>query len=330
MAYVGTRGHRLFSQIPFNPGDAQRCLQIAALFAAAGQAGQGCGPFGEDTIYNINGQTFNGTRPYSVTSGRHLSAGLLDFSDNTWSATLANSNYNALQVTVDKRAGPVRLLGAYTYAKSLDNASQFDEVVNPFNQKLSKGLSNFDITHNFTLSYSWDLPFRHFTSRKGGALYGFLDGWQISGITRFTTGIPISISESGDQSLCSCGPFQGARDPVNLPDFSGIVPAALDPRDTPSHQAFTTSGFSLQPLSAQGTANRRFFHGPGLNNFDVALQKITRINERVTLEARIEFFNFFNHAQFVGPNGRFLTSTFGNVTRARDPRIGQAALKITF
>jgi len=330
VSYVGSQGHRLFSQIPFNPGSAQHCLQIAALFAAAGQAGQGCGPFGEDTIYTINGQTFNGTRPFSVTSGRYLSQGLLDFGDNTWDATIANSNYNALQVTLDKRAGPVRFLAAYAYAKSIDDASKFDELVNPFNPRLSRGLSAFDITHNFTLSYSWDLPFQHLTSKTNGVLHKVLDGWQLSGITRFTTGVPVNIRESGDQSLCGCGPAEGEQDPVNLPDFSGGVPAIKDPRDTPTHQYFATSGFSLQPLGVGGTARRRFFHGPGLNNFDVALQKMTRINERFAVEFRFEFFNAFNHTQFMNPSGNFSASNFGSVTSARDPRIGQVALKVIF
>ena len=330
LAYLGTQGHRLFSQMPFNPGNGQRCLQIAALFAEAGQAGQGCGPYGEDSIYTINGQTFDGTRPYSVTSGRYLSDGLLDFGDNTWSATLANSNYNALQVTLEKRVGAVRLLAAYTYAKSLDNASTFDTVVNPFNPKLSKALSAFDMTHNFTLSYSWDLPFQHLISRDSGAHHKFVSGWQLSGITRFTTGVPIQIGESGDQSLCDCGPAEGEADPVNLPDFSGPAPATMNPRTNATHQYFATGGFSLQPLGVGGTADRFFFHGPGLNNFDAALRKGIRINERLSLEARFEFFNTFNHAQFMSPRGTYLTANFGHVTSSRDPRIGQAALKLVF
>ncbi len=331
VAYIGTRGHRLFSQIPFNPGIAQKCLHIAALFAAAGQAGQGCGPFGEDSIYTINGQTFYGTRPFSVTSGRYLNQGLLDFGDNTWDATLANSNYNALQVTLEKRAGSVRLLAAYTYSKSLDNASMFDELVNPFNPKLSKALSAFDMTQNFTLSYSWDLPFQHVASRKNGAIYKLLDGWQLAGITTLTTGLPIQIGETGDQSLCNCGPAEGEANPVNFPDFNGNgSPATENPRSTSTHQYFSTTGFSLQPLGSEGTASRRFFHGPGTANFDVALMKDIRINERFTLQARGEFFNIFNHANFMNPNGTYGTSTFGDVTAAAGPRIGQVALKIIF
>jgi hypothetical protein len=79
-----------------------------------------------------------------------------------------------------------------------------------------------------------------------------------------------------------------------------------------------------------GNANRRFFHGPGINNWDMALHKDTHITERAALEFRLEFFNVFNHAQFLNPGGNFGTSNFGVVTAARDPRIGQAALKLQF
>ena len=327
IAYVATRGHRLFSQIPFNPGNPQLCLQIAAAFAAAGQAGQGCGPFGEDTIYSINGQTFNGTRPFSVTSGRELSAGVLDFGDNTYNATVASSNYNALQISVEKRARSLSLLASYAYSKSLDNASAFDEVLNPFHPGLSKGLSAFDMKHSFTLSYVWALPL---SARGTGVLHGVFGGWQLSGITRFATGVPVTLFMSNDQALCGCGPAEGERDPVSLPNFSGGSPAIHDPRTTATHQYFSTAGFSLPPLGSTGTARRRFFHGPGLNNFDIALQKGVPITERIALDFRFEFFNAFNHAQFNSPVGNFNSSSFGRVTSARDPRVGQVALKLRF
>jgi hypothetical protein len=78
-----------------------------------------------------------------------------------------------------------------------------------------------------------------------------------------------------------------------------------------------------------GTANRRFFHGPGLNNWNLSLHKLTQISERTCIEIRGEFFNVFDRAQFMNPTGNFAAAGFGRVTSARDPRIGQVALKIT-
>ena len=329
VAYVGTRGHHLFAQKDFNPGSAAKCLQIAALFTAAGQASAGCGPSGEDTIYTLNNLTFYGTRPYSVTSGRHLSQGLLDFSDNGWESTMANSNYNALEVTLEKKVGASRFLGAYTWSKSLDNSSGFLEVINFINPKLSKSLSAFDMTHNFVVSYSYDLPFGRLARTKGPASK-VLDGWQLSGITRFATGFPVTLGESGDLSLCGCDTYGINVGSVDMPNYSGAPVARIDPRKSPNNQWFDTTPFSAELLGVPGDVNRRFFHGPGLNNWDIALHKSTRVTERTSLELRAEFFNVLNHAQFNNPAGNFALSQFGEVTSARAPRIGQAALKFFF
>ncbi|MGZ4733397.1 MAG: outer membrane beta-barrel protein, partial [Terriglobales bacterium] len=317
VGYVGTRGHHLLSTIESNPGSAAVCLDVRAALGPA----LGCGPGGEDGIYDLpGGQTVNGTRPYSVTSGRELANGTLDFSSNSWEATIANSAYDALQVSLDKKVGAFRFLAAYTWSKSFDNSSGFFDAVNPFNPQISRSLSAFDLTHNFVISYSYDLP-----SPK--SLHGFagkmLSGWDISGITRFTTGLPISLSEGDDASLCGCNG-------VDVPNYNGGAIHFLNPRDSGSHQYFTTDAFSAETLGVAGNANRRFFHGPGLNNWDLALHKNTKITETFLVEFRAEFFNVFNHAQFTNPSGAIDGSNFGQVTGARDGRIGQVALKFSF
>lgn len=329
LSYVGSRGHHLISQIEANPGIPSRCLQIAALFAAAGQPGGGCGSFGEDSIYTINGQTFYGTRPYSVSSGRHLSQGLLDFGGTLpYAATLANSNYNAFEATLEKRAGPWRFLGAYTWSKVLDNSSGFGDATNPYNYRASKSLAAFDMTHNFVFSYTYDLPFGHLARSSSGVAHKFLNGWSINGITRFTTGLGLGLIASGDRSLCGC--FGSSYNGVDLPNYNGQPIRFFDPRSSSSHQYFSPDPFSEPQVGTFGTANRRFFHGPGLNNWDLALLKETQITERVKLEFRAEFFNLFNHAQFRNPSADISSPTFGQVTSARDPRIGQMALKLYF
>jgi len=315
VGYVESRGRHLLSTIESNPGNPATCLLIATLMPA----GQGCGQFGEDTIYNVpNGPTFNGTRPYSVTSGRGLPNGQLDFQANTWEATVANSTYNALQASLEKKLGDLRFLAAYTWSKSLDNSSGFYDQINPFNPNNSRALSTFDITHNFVISYTYDLPFAKAASGVQGKL---LSGWSISGITRFTTGLPVTLSESDDASLCGCGG-------VDVPNYNGQAIHFFNPRKT-GGQYFSTDPFSPETLGVAGNANRRFFHGPGLNNWDFALHKNTRLTERTALEFRAEFFNAFNHAQFTNPSGDVL-GNFGVVGDTRDARIGQLALKFAF
>ena len=83
-------------------------------------------------------------------------------------------------------------------------------------------------------------------------------------------------------------------------------------------------------LGVPGNANRRFFRGPGIDNTDMGVQKTTQITENTSFELRGEFFNMFNHAQFLNPVGNFIASNFGQVTAARDPRIGQVSVKFLF
>jgi len=331
-AYVGTRGHHLIAQTSFNPGSAARCLQIRQILGSD----EGCGPGGQDQIYDLNGDgnldlgvDAFGTRPFSITSGRYASQGLLDFANNNYSTTVANSNYNSLQLSLEKRVGAMRFLGAYTWSKSLDDASGFGDNINPFNRSLSKALSAFDLAHNFVVSYTYDLPLARLSGSNRGAVHKLLDGWTVTGITRFTTGLPIGMSEGGDDSLCGCGG-------VDRPNWTGQPITFSDPRASEDHQYFSTSPFfSENPdgntFGIVGNSGRRFFHGPGLNIWDFSLHKSTRITERTSLEFRAEFFNIFNHAQFSNPTGNFSSGNFGKVTGVRDfPRIGQLALKFTF
>lgn len=325
VAYVGNEGHHLVDSRDFNPGNPAVCLQILALYTAAGQASSGCGPSGEDAIYSISGQTFNGTRPYSVTSGRYLSQGILDFGGfNTYTETLANSNYNALELTLEKRVGPLTFLGAYTWSKAIDNSSGFaDDNTNPYNMRISKSLSAFNMAQNFVLSYSYAVPFQKATHSSSGAIHGLLSGWTVTGITRFTTGLPVLLSQPGDMALCGCSG-------VDRPNYNGTPITFTNPRKSASLQYFSPDPFSSEQVGVAGNANRRFFSGPGINNFDMALHKTTRITERTSLEFRAEFFNIFNHAQFNLPDGTFGSPTFGDVTSAGAPRIGQLALKLYF
>jgi hypothetical protein len=345
IGYVGTRGHHLIAQYSFNPGNPARCLQIANAFNAAGLAGQGCGPGGEDSIYSLGSQTFYGTRPYSITSGRYAAEGLLDFGSNTWESTMANSNYNSLQTSLQRQMGRFKFLAAYTFSKSLDNASGYNDSINPYDFNASKGLSGFDLTHNFVFSYSYTMPLEKMTHAGSGVLRKSLEGWELSGITRFTTGLPVGLGNSGDWSLCGCGG-------VDLPNWTGQKVQVVNPRSSANHTWFVenyttdaegnpvpTSPFwseaghnpYISPImGVPGDADRRFFHGPGLNNWDLALHKMTRITEGTSLEFRAEFFNVFNHAQFTSPGGNVSSTHFGEVSNTNDPRIGQLALKLHF
>jgi hypothetical protein len=114
----------------------------------------------------------------------------------------------------------------------------------------------------------------------------------------------------------------------------------MNPRSSSSATYFTQGAFAptsctFDPVTFApspdcgtfGTANRRFLHGPGMNNTDFGIQKDFRITEARSFEFRAEFFNIFNHAQFNNPTGDISSGNFGNVTSARAMRIGQLSGK---
>jgi hypothetical protein len=119
------------------------------------------------------------------------------FGSNSYTSSIANFNYNALEVTLERRAADVTFLAAYTYSKAMDDSSVYGESVNFTNYRLSRALSQYDLTHNFVFSYNWLLPFE-----KAAALPKRLtQGWSLIGITRFASGFPVGISQSGNLSL---------------------------------------------------------------------------------------------------------------------------------
>jgi hypothetical protein len=255
----------------------------------------------------------------------------MNFTSDGYFITNGVSAYNSLQVNLRRTAKSFSFLAGYTFSKSLDDSSAYGEQVNPFNHKLSRALSAFDQTHNFVFSYSYNLPF----DKLGGA-NRLTTGWQLSGITRFATGLPVTLYETDDNSLlgtANSGPLPIGMD---TPLFTGTSIHHLDPRSGGIIAPFfDSSQFVPEPIGTLGS-RRRFFHGPGLNNWDMALLKDTRLTETTRLQFRAEFFNLFNHTQFNAVNGNISgagsTSPFGfgNALSTQQARIGQLSLKLLF
>jgi hypothetical protein len=93
---------------------------------------------------------------------------------------------------------------------------------------------------------------------------------------------------------------------------------------------FSTSTFALPALGAFGNEGRNAIVGPGINDWDVSFSKRTAVTEKITVQFRAEFFNLFNHSQWSAVGATFGSATFGQVTSARDPRIGQLGLRLLF
>jgi hypothetical protein len=310
-SYVGTQGHHLLSSLEANPGNPALCLSVSQLSQVTDN--NVCGPGGENGVYHpVGGGTINSTRgPFGGS-----------FSSDGYFITIGDSSYNSLQLSLRQRISRLEFLAGYTYGKSLDNGSGYGEQINPLDHHV-RSLSSFDVRHNFVVSYDYRLPI--------DLLHGpgrLVKGWRLSGITRFSTGQPITIVETDDNSLLGTSSAGAIGLPVDTPNYTPGSLAISDPRSGNSY--FNTSLFSPEAPGTLGTSRRRFFSGPGLNNWDAALLKDTAITERVNAEFRVELFNAFNHAQFGEPDGNINSSSFGFVTTANPPRIMQLSLKLLF
>jgi hypothetical protein len=340
VSYVGTQAHRLLSTLESNPGSESLCLFLLNPALSPGgvnpnlaSGSPSCGPGGEDPgvgspitlAPGIAAPGFPGVTSFATT---RLVAGFNSPSSDSIQSnglftTIGNSAYNSFQINFRHTSKRLQTLVGYTYSKSLDDASGYGEQINPLHHAASRGLSAFNDTHNFVASYNYSLPI----DLLGGPTR-LTNGWQISGITRFSTGLPVIIYESDDRSLLGTafnGPIQLD---VDTPNFTGGPLNFKNPRSGQSY--FNTSLFSLETLGQLGNSKRRFFGGPGINNWDMALLKNTKLTERFNLEFRAEFFNIFNHAQFQNVQGNINAANFGFVQSAAAPRIGQLGLKLLF
>jgi len=316
--YVGARGRRLLVMVEANAGDPALCVSLSQPRDVA-PGSPTCGPFGESNVFTTaSGRVINGTRgPLGP-----------NFGSDTLQKTIGESNYNALELSLRHSSGRLEISAGYTYGKSLDDSSNLGEEVNPDNPSLSYALSSFDIRHNFVVSYDYKLP----AERLFRASNRWTQGWELSGITHFSTGLPVTLVNYGDNSLLGAEPNGINNYGVDEPDFgAGALNLNHNPRNGQAY--FNTSLFSQNALGTPGSAKRRFFSGPGMNNFDMALLKTVGLSESKYLQLRIEAFNIFNHAQFFGPqsvNGAISSSTFGQVVNAAPPRLVQLGVKFLF
>jgi len=320
IGYIGSLSRHLLAVHSVSPGNPALCLSLSQPQDVM-PGTPTCGPFGENTVYmRANGTVVNGTRsPYPNTIG----------SDAVYQ-NMGNSNYNSLQATLKRTAGRFTFLASYTYGKSMDWASSIQEQVNPFDFRKEYAISAFDMKHNFVFSYNYQLPIEKLL-RASNRL---TQGWEVSGVTRFATGLPVTFQSFGDNALVQAQNNGVNSVSIDLPNYNpslGSLNVNHDPRSNPL--AFNTALFTPNPLGTFGTSSRRFFYGPGIDNYDVALRKLTRVTESSSLEFRLELFNAFNHAQFDGANsvdGNVNDSTFGQILKSQPGRVGQVAVRFVF
>lgn len=244
----------------------------------------------------------------------------------------ANSNYNSLQVTVNRQMAKGFSAGlAYTYGKSIDDGSSdrgsTDVPPDSSNLRAERAPSDSDRTHIFTSNFNWNLPKLARGALAVKPLRFLLDGWQTSGIVRLWTGMPFDVGISSD--VAGMGQTQNQR--------PNIVADTKGPRTT--EQWFNVAAFGRPTTGTFGNMARNSLRLPGVNKVDMSALKNFYPGEGIRIQFRAEFFNAFNHPSLsaVG-NTLTVTSTgvntatgsFGVVTDSRDARVVQLGLKLYF
>jgi hypothetical protein len=361
ISYVGSQGHRLLATHDINPSNPQTCLDIIniANLNPANVSSYGspatCGPTLEDSQWSVtvpqgylfhlpNGSTLTGAtggtpvqmvglRPYSspncVTSGANIGTGCpVDgvpvFTDVFAEDTIANSSYNALEMMLQKRfSHGLQFQAAYTFSKSIDDGSTFEETLDPFNYNASRALSLFNSKQRFVVSYDWELP----TTRYQGFAGRLLNDWEVSGITQFQSGFPIRLDTEDDTELINSLFFLGTESP------SLIGPLQIENPKKTGGFYLNYNQFQDPPLGQFNNGTQRTLCcGPGLADWDFSVHKKILLSETRYLQFRAEIFNVFNRTNFSNPDGHFSdgATEFGKITEAGDPRLLQFALKFFF
>ena len=252
-----------------------------------------------------------------------------------------NSNFNAGTVKIEHRSKNLALLSSYTYAKSLDDKSAaagigasgagFAGHEDDLNPRLDYAPSDFDVRHRFVNSLIYQLPVgkgQMFGSSMGRAEDLLIGGWQLGVITTFQKGFPFSVTANDPGAYLSFGMRANQNGAANVGNR------------TATHW-FNTAAFSQPAFGIYGNSGRNILTQPGINNWDISLDKTFKMTERMGLQFRLETFNSFNHTQWgvdpfaAAPAGSAVDSglgdpQFGDITSARPGRIVQLGAKLVF
>jgi hypothetical protein len=241
------------------------------------------------------------------------------YANVTHLANDGNSFYNALQTSLQRRWANGVLSFAYTWSKVTDDVETAGGIQNIYNVKAEHGIASYDVPHRFVASYVYHLPIG-----AGGQYWNntpilkyVIGGWELSGITEFQVGLPMSIQQAN-----AIGGFTGTQRP------NQIATATLPGDQRTLAQWFNTAAFLAAPPYTSGNAPRFPLYGPGTENWDASLMRNVMLRERLRLQFRAEFYNVMNHANFGNPNTMLGNSNYGKITSDNGPRNIELALRL--
>jgi hypothetical protein len=253
--------------------------------------------------------------------------------------------YNALQATVRKQFSQgLDLQANYTFSRAFTTIGGAKPNWNPSDFRNHYGPNPGYRPHRFTVTYTYQFPYADGT----GFLKRMFGGWSWSGVTVIQNGSPLTITDGSGGTVYFAGTsgvvsanaqFAPGMEPANVKnpgDLSDLVGSCMNGGACYLNKsAFTkvpNTGASGDTL--WGNSGYGIVLGPGQHNWDMTLQKTTRvggISEDATLLFRAEFFNAFNHPQFTNPNTDFNSGNLGLITKSSvNPRLIQFVLKYQF
>jgi hypothetical protein len=231
----------------------------------------------------------------------------------------ATSSYNALQAQFRHRlAQRLQALLSYTWAHSIDDASSDVYFLNvppgDTSPGQERGPSDYDIRHTFSGAVSYNIP-----APSNGALKQILGGWSTDSIIYARSAPPVNIVTG--QDAFNTGDLSGAFG-VTRPNLVPGMPLYLHESSAPGGKVIDAAAFNV-PASGQGDLGRNALRGFGATQWDLTLRRQFRFRERVSLQARADFFNLLNHPNFGSPvNYLSDTAQFGRATQMLNNYLG--------
>jgi hypothetical protein len=354
VGYQGSKGTHIEMGTPSSLNINQLPDSVAAQAATQYEnlVNSGLSPTQADALTFVNQQVTNPLAgklaPGSAYNGATVSRGQLlrpypQFGNITnYAGNVGVSSYHSLQATYRKRfrAGGT-FFAAYTWAKlmgTVDSVTGFLEgnttgaIQDYDNLALERSLESFDVPHRLVLNYSLPLPVgrgQRWLMDVGAGLNRIVSGWRLSSITTFQSGYPLALTAVANDLANSFG--AGTIRPDGVP---GCNPKKIGSATSRLSEWFNTSCFVQPPTPFSFGNESRVdpqLRGQGIDNWDLAIAKDTRLNERVHTIFEAEFLNAFNRVQFGPPGLTVGTPLFGVVTSTlNNPRQIQLALRFTF
>jgi Carboxypeptidase regulatory-like domain len=212
------------------------------------------------------------------------------------------SNYNALQAQFKQRPWHgLQMLASYTWSHAIDNGSNVN-LPNPYwtvyNPNLDRGNSDFDMRHNFSAAFTYDVP----TVQRSGLTKALSSGWAFDSLFRANSSVPVNVTTG---LLPAFGLYWNNDAGNQRPNIVAGQPLYLHGSQYPGGKIFNSAAFTAPADSfTQGNLPRNFLRGFGAWQEDIALRRTFKLTERLNLLFRAEAFNLFNHTNFGDPGSQ--------------------------